>query len=206
MTRVRQRSDSKRKFLLQGGVGVALMVASIIGVATLLNQGTQTRSVAVSKADVPSGTRADLLDVEFVEVPDSVPTLPSFARDDLDALADMVLTRPLRPGDLISSQDFSLPENVDLAGITLDLSIGQPEWLAAGQRVTLWVAPPASENSFSAPFVLSSNVLINSVNRDDGFASDGAIRQVDVLVLHQDVPGVVHALANKYFLYLVPEG
>ena len=195
-----------RKFLVQGGVGVALMVGSIIGVATLLDQGTQTRSVAVSKADVPSETRADLLDVEFVEVPDSVPTLPSFARDDLDALADMVLTRPLRPGDLISSQDFSLPENVDLAGITLDLSIGQPEWLAAGQRVTLWVAPPASENSFSAPFVLSSNVLINSVNRDDGFASDGAIRQVDVLVLHQDVPGVVHALANKYFLYLVPEG
>lgn len=206
MTRVRQRSDSMRKFLLQGGVGVALMVGSIIGVATLLNQGTQTRSVAVSKADVPSETRADLLDVEFVEVPDSVPTLPSFARDDLDALADMVLTRPLRPGDLISSQDFSLPENVDLAGITLDLSIGQPGWLAAGQRVTLWVAPPASENSFSAPFVLSSNVLINSVNRDDGFASDGAIRQVDVLVLQQDVPGVVHALANKYFLYLVPEG
>ena len=69
----------------------------------------------------------------------------------------------------------------------------------------LWVAPPASENSFSAPFVLSGNVLIESVNKDDGFAADGAFRQVNIVVAHQDVPGVVHALANKYFLYLVPE-
>ena len=71
--------------------------------------------------------------------------------------------------------------------------------------MVLWVAPPASENSFSAPFVLSGNVVIESVMRDEGFAVDGSHSQVNILMSPQDVPGVVHALANRYFLYLVPE-
>ena len=82
---------------------------------------------------------------------------------------------------------------------------GQPGWLAPGQRVSLWVAPPASENSFSAPFVLSRNVLIESVSQDEGFAADRTVRQVNLLVARKDIPGIIHALSNSYYLHLVPE-
>ena len=53
--------------------------------------------------------------------------------------------------------------------------------------------------------MLSGNAVIESVSRDEGFASDGVLRQVSILVSSEDVPGVIHALANRYFLYLVPE-
>ena len=183
---------------------MVLVGASILGVAVLLEDGNQTRTVVVSRTNVPSGVSAGALDIELLGIPKSVPSLPSLNGEELQGLSEMMLNRPVRPGDVLSARDFSLPENVDMAGITIDLSIGEPMWLTPGRRVTLWVAPPASENSFSAPFVLSANVLIDSVSRDEGFAADGAFRQVNILVSPRDIPGVVHALANRYFLYLVP--
>ena len=181
-----------------------LVGASSLGVTVVLEEGSQTRTVAVSRADAPAGVRAGAMDIELLEIPESLPSLPSLAGEELEGLSEMMLNTSVRQGDVLTERDFSLPENLDLTGITINLSIGEPVWLTPGQRVVLWVAPPASENSFSAPFVLSANVLIESVSRDEGFASDGAFRQVNVLVAPRDVPGVVHALANRYFLYPVP--
>ena len=193
------------RVLIQGGLGVVLVAGSVIAVAALIDGGGDTRTIAVSTFDVSAGVGVNDLSLDFVEVPGNLASLPSLTGGDIDELATMVTNRPLRAGDVLSAQDFSLPVNRDGSGMTIDLSIGEPAWLAPGRRVVLWVAPPASENSFSAPFVLSGNVLIESVSKDEGFAADGAFRQVNIVVAHQDVPGVVHALANKYFLYLVPE-
>ena len=193
------------RVLIQGGLGVVLVAGSVIAVAALIDEGGDTRTIAVLGSDVSAGVGVTDLSIDFVEVPGSLASLPSLTGGDIDGLATMVTIRPLRAGDVLSARDFSLPVNRDGSGMTIDLSIGEPAWLTPGRRVVLWVAPPASENSFSAPFVLSGNVLIESVSKDEGFAADGAFRQVNIVVAHQDVPGVVHALANKYFLYLVPE-
>jgi hypothetical protein len=193
------------RVLIQGGLGVVLVAGSVIAVAALIDEGGDTRTIAVLGSDVSAGVGVTDLSIDFVAVPGNLPSLPSLTGGDVDGLATMVTNRPLRAGDVLSARDFSLPVNRDGSGMTIDLSIGEPAWLTPGRRVVLWVAPPASENSFSAPFVLSGNVLIESVSKDEGFAADGAFRQVNIVVAHQDVPGVVHALANKYFLYLVPE-
>ena len=193
------------RVLIQGGLGVVLVAGSVIAVAALIDEGGDTRTIAVSGSDVSAGVGVTDLSIDFVEVPGNLTSLPSLTGGEIGGLATMVTNRPLRSGDVLSARDFSLPVNRDGSGMTIDLSIGEPAWLTPGRRVVLWVAPPASENSFSAPFVLSANALIESVSKDEGFAADGAFRQVNIVVAHQDVPGVVHALANKYFLYLVPE-
>ena len=193
------------RVLIQGGLGVVLVAGSVIAVAALIDEGGDTRTIAVLGSDVSAGVDVTDLSIDFVAVPGNLPSLPSLTGGDIDELATMVTNRPLRAGDVLSARDFSLPVNRDGSGMTIDLSIGEPAWLTPGRRVVLWVAPPASENSFSAPFVLSGNVLIEAGSKDEGFAADGAFRQVNIVVAHQDVPGVVHALANKYFLYLVPE-
>ena len=193
------------RVLIQGGLGAVLVAGSVIAVAALIDEGADTRTIAVSGSDVSAGVGVNDLSLDFVEVPGNLASLPSLTGGDIDGLATMVTNRPLRAGDVLSARDFSLPVNRDGSGMTIDLSIGEPAWLTPGRRVALWVASPASENSFSAPFVLSGNVLIESVSKDEGFAADGAFRQVNIVVAHQDVAGVVHALANKYFLYLVPE-
>lgn len=194
-----------RRALLQASLGAVLVGASIVGVATALDQSEVTHTIGLVTRDVSAGASVRDLEIEFIDIPSTVSQLGSLTQEEWDSVSAMVVNRTLRAGDVISARDFSLPGNSDLTGITVDLSIGEPSWLVPGQRVVLWVAPPASENSFSAPFVLSANVLIESVNKDEGFAADGAFRQVSVLVPFDDVPGVIHALANRYFLYLVPE-
>jgi hypothetical protein len=191
--------------LIQGGLGVVLVAGSVIAVAALIDESGDTHTIAVSGDDVAAGVSVNDIPMDFVEVPRSLVSLPSLTGGEMDDLATMVSNRPLRAGDVLSARDFSLPVNLDGSGMTIGFSIGEPAWLAPGQRVVLWVAPPSSENSFSAPFVLSGNVVIDSVSKDEGFAADGAFRQVNIVVAHQDVPGVIHALANQYFLYLVPE-
>lgn len=200
-----KRSRVSRRAILQASLGIVIVGVSIAGVALLLERSGVTRTVGVALDDASAGTRAGNLKVEFLEVPYDLVEIPSLTTHEWDSLSDMVVNRSLRAGDFLSVRDFSSVENRDLTAISLELSMGEPFWLSAGQRVVLWVAPPASENAYSAPFVLSGNAVIESVSRDEGFASDGVLRQVSILVSSEDVPGVIHALANRYFLYLVPE-
>lgn len=181
-----------------------MVTAAVVGVTLLVDGGAETTTIAFVDTDVGMGVSIEDIEVRFLEVPTDSSLFYWLGEEDWESLSETVTNRPLRKGDVVSHRDFSLPYNSDVTGIALDLSIGQPAWLTPGQRVTLWVAPPSSENSYSAPRVVSANVLIESVTKDDGFASEGLSRQVSVLVGSQDIPDVLHALANKYFLTLVP--
>ena len=88
--------------------------------------------------------------------------------------------------------------------LTVSQTVGQPQWLAPGQVVQIWVAPPVSENSFSAPFVLSPEAVIARVSQDEGFAANGRESLIDIRVPSRDVPAMIHALANEYFVHLAP--
>lgn len=193
-----------RSALVQLGTGLTLVTAAVAGVTLLVDGGAETTTIAVVDTEVGMGVSIEDIEVRFLEVPSDTSLLSPLGEEDWGLLSETVTNRPLRKGDVVSRRDFSLPYNSDVTGIALDLSIGQPAWLTPGQRVTLWVAPPSSENSYSAPRVVSANVLIESVTKDDGFASDGLSRQVSVLMGSQDIPDVLHALANRYFLTLVP--
>ena len=187
------------------GLGLLLIAGSVLGVFGVIERDRATVSVALAAVDVPAGTQASDMSLEFVEVSETLNSLPVFSPLDFSEASSLVTNRPLRAGDIVSLRDFSTATNLDATAVTVELSIGQPGWLVPGQRVSLWVAPPASENSFSAPFVLSRNVLIESVSQDEGFAADRTVRQVDLLVAHTDIPGIIHALSNSYYLHLVPE-
>ena len=193
-----------RRAIVQLGTGLTLVTAAVVGVTLLVDGGAETTTIAFVDTDVGMGVSIEDIEVRFLEVPTDSSLFYWLGEEDWESLSETVTNRPLRKGDVVSRRDFSLPYNSDVTGIALDLSIGQPAWLTPGQRVTLWVAPPSSENSYSAPRVVSANVLIESVTKDDGFASDGLSRQVSVLVGSQDISDVLHALANRYFLTLVP--
>lgn len=190
---------------MQALIGLLAVVVSVAGVVFVLDSEGRTETIALASSDLVAGALVDDIDVQYREIPISAGLGPSLTPGEFKALSGTVTNRALREGDILQTRDFSLPQNSNHTALAIDLTIGQPSWLVAGQRVALWVAPPASENSFSAPFVLSGNVVIESVTSDEGFAADGSYRQVNIAVAPQDVPGVIHALANRYFLYLVPE-
>jgi hypothetical protein len=52
--------------------------------------------------------------------------------------------------------------------------------------------------------VLAPTVLVLAVSTDEGFAADATTSQVDLLVSRRALPGVLHAIANKFHVSLTP--
>jgi len=205
------KNPSKNKSFSRGNIsraalGAALVGASVFGVVVMLESGSTTSSFAVASREGGAGSALGVDGVAFVELGDS-PALDQYLREgEWGSIEGLVLTHPVRPGELLARENFVEPSVRDDGVVTIELSVGAPGWLVPGNRAELWVGPPASENSFSAPFVLSPEVIIDSVTFDDGFASDAATSRVDLRLPRRDIPSVVHAIANRYFLHLTPVG
>lgn len=197
-------SPRRNRSIIQASLGLLLVGGSVWGVTSILESQSATRAIILTTTETRAGVTYPEISTETVEVPENLAAFPTLSDEDIESLAGMVTTRALNAGEPLSMGDFAYPQNRDSTAVTIALAVGEPPWLEPGQRVSLWVAPPASENSFSAPFVLSANVLIESVGKDEGFAADTTTRQVNLMIAHRDVPGVIHALANKYFVHLVP--
>ena len=170
----------------------------------MLDAGGQVQQVAMVINSVSAGMPVTAEDVAYTAVP-SDPTFDGLLTEvEVLSRSRLVAGRSLVEGSLLISQDLVEPTTRDDSVITLSLAIGNPPWLRPGNLAELWVAAPLSESAFSSPFVLSSEVVIDRVSTDDGFAADTRVSMVDVRVPARHVPGAIHALANSYFVYITP--
>jgi hypothetical protein len=185
-------------------LGVLLIAVSVGGVGLVITSSQQTRVVAITAQEVIAGQQISPADVISVVVPD-VSVFDTYASP-ADFAEAPVVSRSLGFGHLVPLGLLGQESLSDDSIVTLELSIGSPDWLQAGALTELWVAPPGAENSFLAPFVLSPEVSILRVSRDEGFAADSLTSRVEVLVPRRHLPGAIHALANGYFVHLSPVG
>lgn len=170
----------------------------------MLEGRSETQSVVIAEKDLMVGDTVSTEDISIAPIPRTEVLGVYLTYQEWGETEGLVLKSPMSQGELFARNDFGEPTRSDDSIVTITLAIGTPAWLKAGRVVQLWVAPPASENTFSAPFVLSPEVIIDQVALEEGFAADGASSRVDLRIPARDVPGVVHALANAYFLHLTP--
>ena len=181
-----------------------MVVGSIATTGFVLDAGGQLQKVAMVANPVSAGMALTAEDVVYIAVPADPMFAGLLTQDEVLSRSRLVAGRSLVEGSLLISQDLVEPTTRDDSVITLSLAIGDPPWLRPGNLAELWVAAPLSESAFSSPFVLSSEVVIDRVSTDDGFAADTRVSMVDVRVPARHVPGAIHALANSYFVYLTP--
>jgi hypothetical protein len=187
---------------LRLALGVGLVMVSLAGVWFVVSESTATRTVAVSDAELIAGQSVSSSDFRALQVPED-PLFDGYASLQ-DVSGGAVLRRGVASGELVPLGVLSDATLIDDSVITVSLAIGQPDWLRAGAKVELWVAPTSAENSFLSPFVLSPEVTIVAVSSDEGFAADGVTTRVEILVPRRDLPGAIHAMANRYFIHLTP--
>ncbi len=185
--------------------GITLIAGSIVASYLVLDARGETRSVMVATGEMPAGAPVSAEDTTALAMPISAALEGYLTDQDWVEVSEMILVRKIEAGELLARRDFIEPTLRDDSVIAVSLQIGEPEWLQVGTLVEVWVAPPASENSFSAPFILSPEAVIERVSQEEGFAADGAASMVDIRVPVRDVPGLIHALANRYFLHLTPK-
>ena len=187
---------------LRTAVGGLLVSGSVIGVLSILNTSSQTMTVMVALSPLVPGTEVLEADLRRVAVP--VHSVFDGALRPSDIVAPLFATGPVAAGEIIPRGAVSTSSPTDDSIVTLELAVGEPAWLRPGAVAELWVSPPEGANGFGAPFVVSPRVVVTAVSREDGFAANSLSSRADILVPRRDLPGVIHALANGFFISVTP--
>jgi hypothetical protein len=187
---------------VRGSIGGVLVLGSIVGFMVAVSGTRELQSVLVANSVLAPGTELRDADVTVVEVPLDAVFEAYVGPQDLEGT--FFLSAPIPPGDMIPRSALSPTSLTDSSVVSIQLSVGRPEWLQPGAMATFWVQPPSGENSFGEPFVLTPAVLVLAVSTDDGFAADATTSQIDLLVSRRALPGVLHAIANDFHISLTP--
>lgn len=185
-------------------VGVSLVVASVAVVGFITTDNSDTRMVLVAPDGLVQGQAVTLADVVEVRVQASPAFDPYLSS--LDQVVGLYANQSVGAGELVPRSVLVEEKPNDDAVVTLELRIGNPAWLSSGVVAELWVSPLADTNTYAPPFVVSPQVVVADVTREDGFAADQTTSRVDVLIPRRHLPSVLHALANKHVLHLTPVG
>jgi hypothetical protein len=181
-------------------LGVSLVVSSVAVVGFVTNDRSDSQLVLSAKNALVVGQIMGVDDVVEVRVPNAAPF--DLYLKSTDLVPDSYPARSLEPGELIPRSALVTKKPHDDAVVTLELRVGSPAWLRSGVVAELWVSPHSANNSFAPPFVVSPEVVVVAVSREDGFAADQTTSRVDVLVPRRHLPAVLHALANKHMIHL----
>ena len=201
---MKKRRAVPPRSVLRLATGLTLVVVSVFSAVVVLDSRAALRPVFFADQRILPGSEVGNSDVSIAEIAENSALDTYFGLGSLEAVDGLVVSREIRPGELLRREDFVEPTVRQDSVLTVSQTVGRPQWLATGQVVQIWVAPPVSENSFSAPFILSPEAVIARVSQDEGFAANGRESLVDIRVPSRDVPAMIHALANQYFVHLAP--
>ncbi len=128
------------------GIGVVVIVLSVLGVVTLVSRGAQRQTVLALVADVPAGTAITSGDLATVELPVDA-GLPVINADQAPTLLGQTATVTLLRGTLLNQSHLSsearVPAGMSLIGAVLNP--GQyPPGLREGDQVELIQTPPVT--------------------------------------------------------------
>lgn len=162
-------------------VGVALVAASVVAGARLLDGADESITVWAAASDLAPGDRLDADDLVATSVRFEEPTDVGRYLVTDDPLPDgLQLVRGIGEGELVPGAALGSPEESDTVSLSLSFpSELVPSGIETGSVVELWVVPGAESrrDELSGP-VLSDVVVIDAPTAADSLGSVGAGRQL----------------------------
>jgi hypothetical protein len=177
-------------------VGVLLVLASVIGVISLVGSADKTSDVYAARDSIAVGEKLSqenvvLAKVRLGETEEHYLTLESGLPEGLVAV-QRVGKNQLIPRDSLGKVDA-----LDRKPVTVTIEESLPDQAVAGTRVDVWVALPDARNGFSEPKLLLPGAEIAQVT--PGSTALGSSRNTEVMVLVADnqMPALLGAQANQ---------
>ena len=185
------------------GVGIALVVASVLGVTFLVATADRTEQVwaatrAISPGDIVDSDDLELRAVRLGDVGEFY-----LASGDLPE-AGLVVTRAVARGELLPASAVGAAASTKLASVVVGVDAELPQAVAAGSVVDLWSAAPIDRGGYGPPSVLVSSATVVRIVEAEGIVTRGEASGVEVLVPRARIAMVLEALANGHSISLVP--
>ncbi|WP_130178633.1 hypothetical protein [Cryobacterium sp. SO1] len=184
------------------GLGLILVVASIVGVGVVVAGSDRTVAVYAARVSLAVGDRLDAADLVETDVrlgaAGELYLTP--ARLPADGL---LVTRTVTAGELVPAAAVGSRAGEGVTSLVLELRGRLSTGLEAGSVVDVWSAGEIDSGVFGPPAVLVGRAAIVRILEPTGLIQSGGGRAVEVLVPKDKVAAVLEAIANEDALSLV---
>ena len=185
------------------GIGIGLVIASVLGVLGIVASADTSVQVLAARSALSPGDRIDATDL----------VQKSVRLGDLDAkylLASelpsdgLVVTRTVSAGELVPTSAVGGSAGTRVASVVVAVQGSLAKSVVAGSVVDLWSAGRTEDRSFGPPAVLAPSATVVRVIESDGIIAGQSGGSVEVLVPRSTLASVLEAIANEDAISLVP--
>ncbi|MHA7220771.1 CpaB family protein [Arthrobacter sp. RHLT1-20] len=177
-------------------VGILLVLASVVGVISLLGAADQTTEAFSAREPIAVGERltADKLNRVKVRLGD---VEQHYLTPESGLAEGLVAVQRIGKDQLLPRESLGRLDALDRKPVAVTIDEALPGQAVAGSRVDVWVANPDTRNGFSPPTLLLPGAEIAQITT--GSTALGSARSTVVMVLVPDeqMPQLLGAQANK---------
>lgn len=177
-------------------VGVLLVLASVVGVISLVGSADQTTEVYAARNSIAVGEKLTpdnvvRAKVRLGETEQHYVTVEAGLPDGL------VAVQRIGKNQLVPRESLATVDTLDRKPVAVTIDEALPPQAVAGTRVDVWVALPDARNGFSEPKLLLPGAEIAQVTV--GSTALGSSRNTVLMVLVADnqMPAILGAQANR---------
>lgn len=177
-------------------VGILLVLASVVGVISLVGAADQTAEAYTAREPIAVGEKltADKLNRVKVRLGD---VEQHYLTPATGVAEGLVAAQRIGKDHLVPRGSLGQPDSQGRKPVAVTVEEALPAQAVAGSRVDVWVALPDDRNGFSQPSLLLPGAEIAQIT--PGSTALGSARSTVVMVLVQDgqMPDLLGAQANK---------
>ncbi len=177
-------------------VGILLVLASVVGVVSLVAAADQTTEAYAASGPIAVGEKltTDKLHRVRVRLGD---VEQYYLTPEADVATGLVAVQRIGKDQLVPRESLGQLDALNRKPVAVTIDEALPPQAVAGSRVDIWVAQPDTRNGFSEPTLLLKGAEIAQLT--PGTTALGAQRSTVVMVLVPDgqMPKLLGAQANK---------
>lgn len=185
------------RFLL----GIALIVASIVGVWLVVAAARQSAPVFAAARTIVPGEVIDADDLRVVEVALGQLEMTYASPTSLEPGA--VATRTITAGELVPRAAVGDAVHVRTTTVVVRTATEIPAAVVAGSTVQVWAAPQLERGLFDTPRILVAAATVVSVSDDASMMGTAGVA-IELVIARSDVAGTLAAIAGGADLSIIP--
>lgn len=176
-------------------VGILLVLASVVGVISLVGSADQTTEVYAARDSIAVGEKLTPDNVVRAKVRLGE-TEEHYFTAEAGIPEGMVAVQRIGKNQLVPKESLATVDALDRKPVAVTIDEALPPQAVAGTRVDVWVALPDARNGFSEPKLLLPGAEIAQVTA--GSTALGSSRNTVLMVLVEDglMPAILGAQAN----------
>lgn len=182
-------------------VGIALVVASIVGVWFVVTSARVTVPVLAASHTIVAGEVVSSGSLQVVQASLGAAATAYVSPGELgDAV---IATRTIGAGELVPADALAPAASSRVTTVVVTSAAEVPSNVSAGSVVELWAAPRLERGEFGTPEIIVADAVVRSVGETSaGFGRGGV--SLELVIARSEVAATLGAVASEWSFSVVP--